>query len=143
MIRAETDLALSRTGSGVGTPILTFDPGTPGEASFFGPVLGRIPRGDEALEIWDTVVTLARTPRPLRAQANEPPAARLQLTGCASRAERSAHSSQTESGIRPTRISTAKTLQPRQMASTDSSVAATAIAATSSHASPGARAVRR
>ena len=61
MIRAETDLALSRTGSDVGTPILTFDPGTPAEASFFGPVLGRIPRGDEALQIWDTVVTLART----------------------------------------------------------------------------------
>ena len=50
VIRAETDLALGRTGSGVGTPILTFDPGTPAEASFFGPVLGRIPRGDEALQ---------------------------------------------------------------------------------------------
>ena len=61
VIRAETDLALSRTGSGVGTPILTFDPGTPAEASFFGPVLGRIPRGEEALQLWDTVVTLART----------------------------------------------------------------------------------
>ena len=62
LIRAETDLALSRTGPDVGTPILTFGPGTADEVSFFGPVIGRVPRGEEALRIWDAVVTLARTP---------------------------------------------------------------------------------
>ncbi len=62
VLREETALALSRTGNDVGTPILTFSPGTIEEASFFGPVLNRIPRGDEATEIWDTVERLARTP---------------------------------------------------------------------------------
>jgi hypothetical protein len=62
IVRAETELALGRTGNDVGTPILTFDPGTPSEASFFGPVLGRIPRGEEAVQLWDMVVALARTP---------------------------------------------------------------------------------
>jgi 2-hydroxychromene-2-carboxylate isomerase len=36
-IRADTELALSRTGKDVGTPILTFHPGADTEASFFGP----------------------------------------------------------------------------------------------------------
>lgn len=62
VIRAETELALERTGPDVGTPIITFDPGTGAEASFFGPVISRIPRGAEALTVWDAVVALARTP---------------------------------------------------------------------------------
>jgi 2-hydroxychromene-2-carboxylate isomerase len=62
ILREETDLALSRTGKDVGTPILTFAPGTDREASFFGPVISRIPRGEEAARIWDAVETLARTP---------------------------------------------------------------------------------
>ena len=62
VLREETALALSRTGNDVGTPIITFAPGTIEEASFFGPVLNRIPRGAEALEIWDTVEKLARVP---------------------------------------------------------------------------------
>jgi hypothetical protein len=60
-IRADTALALSRTGKDVGTPILTFRPGQPGEASFFGPVISSIPRGDAALRLWDAVETLATT----------------------------------------------------------------------------------
>jgi 2-hydroxychromene-2-carboxylate isomerase len=62
VLREETALALSRTGNDVGTPIITFAPGTIEEASFFGPVLNRIPRGAEAVEIWDTVEKLARVP---------------------------------------------------------------------------------
>jgi 2-hydroxychromene-2-carboxylate isomerase len=62
VVRDETDLALSRTGKDVGTPIITFAPGTADEVSFFGPVVSRIPRGDEALRIWDAVELLARTP---------------------------------------------------------------------------------
>ena len=61
VLRAETELALGRTGRDVGTPILTFNPGTDLEASLFGPVISRIPRGQEALELWDAVSTLART----------------------------------------------------------------------------------
>jgi len=62
VLAAETDLALSRTGKDVGTPILTFHPGTEAEASFFGPVINRVPRGEEAVRVWEAVETLARTP---------------------------------------------------------------------------------
>ncbi|MGE0879015.1 MAG: hypothetical protein AB7L13_20110 [Acidimicrobiia bacterium] len=61
-LRAETDLCLSRTGKDVGTPIITFAPATEREASFFGPVIDNIPRGDEALKLWDAVETIARVP---------------------------------------------------------------------------------
>lgn len=59
---ADTAEALARTGPDVGTPILTFAPGTEHEGSFFGPVIARIPRGEEALRLWDAVETLATTP---------------------------------------------------------------------------------
>jgi hypothetical protein len=62
VLREETELALSRTGPDVGTPIITFAPGTEREASFFGPVLASIPRGSEALAIFDAVSFLATTP---------------------------------------------------------------------------------
>lgn len=59
LIRAETELALERTGKDVGTPILTFRPGGANEGSFFGPVISSIPRGDEAVRLWDAVETIA------------------------------------------------------------------------------------
>jgi hypothetical protein len=58
-IRADTERALSRTGKDVGTPILTFHPGADTEASFFGPVISKAPRGAEAVELWDAVEKLA------------------------------------------------------------------------------------
>lgn len=61
ILREETNLAFSRTGKGVGTPILTFKPGQSNEGSFFGPVISQAPRGDEALKLWDAVETLATT----------------------------------------------------------------------------------
>jgi hypothetical protein len=61
-IRADTELALSRTGRDVGTPILTFHPGADNEASFFGPVISKAPTGTAALELWDAVETLAAMP---------------------------------------------------------------------------------
>ena len=62
VISADTELALSRTGRDVGTPILTFRPGAANEGSFFGPVIARIPRGAEALRLWDAVEIVATTP---------------------------------------------------------------------------------
>ncbi len=59
LIRTETELALERTGKDVGTPILTFRPGGEKEASFFGPVISTIPRGDEATKLWDAIETIA------------------------------------------------------------------------------------
>jgi 2-hydroxychromene-2-carboxylate isomerase len=58
-LRADTELALGRTGRDVGTPILTFRPGADDEASFFGPVISKAPTGDDALRLWDAVETLA------------------------------------------------------------------------------------
>jgi len=61
VLRVETELALSRTGRDVGTPILTFDPGLDTESSLFGPVISKAPKGDAGLELFDAVRTLART----------------------------------------------------------------------------------
>jgi 2-hydroxychromene-2-carboxylate isomerase len=60
LLDAESQLALSRTGRDVGTPIITFQP--PDGISFFGPVISRVPDDDEAGELWDAVTALARFP---------------------------------------------------------------------------------
>ena len=59
-LEAETELALSRTGRDVGTPIITFEP--PDGLSFFGPVISRVPSDADAVTLWNAVVTLARFP---------------------------------------------------------------------------------
>ncbi len=56
----ETELALSRTGRDVGTPIITFQP--PDGLSFFGPVISRVPSDAEAVPLWNAVTTLASFP---------------------------------------------------------------------------------
>lgn len=48
---------MDQVGLDVGTPTIAFD-----GAAFFGPVLSRIPRGEEAGRIWDACVTLAQVP---------------------------------------------------------------------------------
>jgi hypothetical protein len=60
-IRAETALALERTGKDVGTPIITFHPGQADENSFFGPVIATIPRGEQAVRLWDAIELIATT----------------------------------------------------------------------------------
>lgn len=60
-IRSDTDLALQRAGKNLGTPILTFHPGTDRENSLFGPVIERIPRGETALKLWDSIEFVAST----------------------------------------------------------------------------------
>ncbi|WP_051063509.1 mycothiol-dependent nitroreductase Rv2466c family protein [Ilumatobacter nonamiensis] len=60
MLDDETELALSRTGRDVGTPIITFQP--PDGLSFFGPVISRVPTDAEAVPLWDAVTTLAAFP---------------------------------------------------------------------------------
>ena len=62
VVAEETSLALERTGKDVGTPIITFDMDRPGESSLFGPVINRIPRGDEALKLWDALATITSIP---------------------------------------------------------------------------------
>ena len=60
LLDEETELALSRTGRDVGTPIITFQP--PDGLSFFGPVISRIPDPGDAVRLWDAVTTLAAFP---------------------------------------------------------------------------------
>lgn len=59
VIRADTDDALRRTGPDVGTPIIALADDGP---AFFGPVISRVPSPEEAGELWDAVMTLARWP---------------------------------------------------------------------------------
>lgn len=56
-LRASHDAGISLVGQDVGTPVVAFN-GT----AFFGPVLTRIPRGEEAGQLWDASVTLASFP---------------------------------------------------------------------------------
>ena len=58
-IAEETELAFARTGRDVGTPIITFHPGQADEASFFGPVISTIPRGEDAVRLWDAIELVA------------------------------------------------------------------------------------
>lgn len=60
LLDAESQMALARTGRDVGTPIITYHP--PDGPSFFGPVISRVPIDDEALRLWDAVMTLATFP---------------------------------------------------------------------------------
>lgn len=57
---AETGAALALTGKDVGTPILQVDP--PDGVGFFGPVISRHPTDEQAVELWDAVITLTRFP---------------------------------------------------------------------------------
>jgi hypothetical protein len=57
LLRAETDEALALTGRDVGTPIIHFQP--PAGVAFFGPVISRLPKPDDAARLWDHVVGLA------------------------------------------------------------------------------------
>jgi 2-hydroxychromene-2-carboxylate isomerase len=59
-IQSETDEALALTGKDVGTPIIHFEP--PEGVAFFGPVISRMPADDQALELWEHVIGLARFP---------------------------------------------------------------------------------
>ncbi|CAN5580108.1 DsbA family protein [soil metagenome] len=59
-VRADTATALERAGSNLGTPILTFSP--PDGPSFFGPVVNVVPRGEDAVRIWDAVTSVAEFP---------------------------------------------------------------------------------
>ena len=56
-LRESTKQALSLVGNDVGTPIIAI-----GDTGFFGPVLTRIPRGEEAGKLWDGFVALVEYP---------------------------------------------------------------------------------
>lgn len=58
LLRTEKDEALSRTGPDVGTPIVSFT--RDGRRyGFFGPVISRVPEGEEAIALWEAVTHVA------------------------------------------------------------------------------------
>ena len=57
-LRASHDAALAPIGNGVGTPIIHI-----GAGAFFGPVMTSVPRGSEALQVFDGLLLLASYPR--------------------------------------------------------------------------------
>ncbi|MFP3580436.1 DsbA family protein [Arthrobacter sp. fls2-241-R2A-200] len=56
-LRASHEAGISLVGQDVGTPVVAVN-----GIAFFGPVLTRIPRGEEAGQLWDATVTLAGYP---------------------------------------------------------------------------------
>lgn len=60
VIEAETEEALRLAGRDVGTPILAFNP--PDGQAFFGPVISRLPSPEDAVPLWDAVMTLTAYP---------------------------------------------------------------------------------
>lgn len=56
-VRASHKDGIDRVGQEVGTPVISVD-----GVAFFGPVITPMPRGEEALRLWDGVLAVARTP---------------------------------------------------------------------------------
>lgn len=59
-IKAKMAEGLNLVGEDVGTPIIGFE-SDEGTVGVFGPVISRVLKGDEALDVWDAVRTLAHT----------------------------------------------------------------------------------
>lgn len=56
-LRASHDRGMELVGLEVGTPVIRVE-----DVAFFGPVISRVPTGDEAGRLWDATVELARYP---------------------------------------------------------------------------------
>ncbi|GAA1576886.1 DsbA family protein [Actinomadura kijaniata] len=61
-VRASTREGVGLVGEHVGSPIIAATRPDGGRAAFFGPVLSRIPRGEEAGRLWDGTLLVAGVP---------------------------------------------------------------------------------
>ncbi|MEM7093091.1 MAG: hypothetical protein AAF567_08810 [Actinomycetota bacterium] len=57
-IRSGMDAGLALVGNDVGTPILAFDT-KHGRQGIFGPVISRMPEGEDSVALWDAMVTMS------------------------------------------------------------------------------------
>ncbi len=62
VLRASHTEGISLVGPHVGTPIIATTDDHGRRAAFFGPVLSRIPTGEQAAQLWDGTLLVARTP---------------------------------------------------------------------------------
>lgn len=71
LIRSETELAVSRSGPDLGTPVITIDP--PIGPSFFGPVMSELPEEHLMEATWASLEQLARLPGFSELKRTRPP----------------------------------------------------------------------
>ncbi|GAB3191574.1 hypothetical protein GCM10027261_01820 [Geodermatophilus arenarius] len=73
LVRASHRLGVEPVGPHVGTPTVATGSGTP--SAWFGPVLSRVPVGEEAGRLWDGVVLISGTggSHGLEGRPHEPP----------------------------------------------------------------------
>lgn len=57
-IRRRMDEGLALVGNDVGTPIIAVDRRDGTRAGYFGPVITQIPRGSDAVDLWDALMTM-------------------------------------------------------------------------------------
>lgn len=56
-VRASTAEGIAKVGPHIGTPVIAV-----GDTAFFGPVVSRVPRGEEAGRLWDGALLVAAVP---------------------------------------------------------------------------------
>lgn len=61
-IRERMNKGIALAGEDIGTPIIAFDDHDGQRVGIFGPVITRVPKGEESVKLWDSVVTLTTTP---------------------------------------------------------------------------------
>jgi hypothetical protein len=62
IVRADMDEGLALAGDDIGTPLIAFDDSDGKRVAMFGPVISRIPEGDDRLNLWDGFVMLTTMP---------------------------------------------------------------------------------